>query len=558
MKLKKKNEESTGLQEDKNKKKITLMAAVIILTVVLFAAAITGILAFRKNGGQPQMQAPPAMAEAGENVISASGLTSVGMSEEMWELDFLETELYVDESFLLSGDTAEAGTAVFHVSEETLNKARKELEDALTQAELSYRQGVIDYETDRIDARSTYEKASVNQKYAQDEYNKAAALAAETVEDLEKQVEEARELVEEYTRSVNEDYYRSYYKVDELYQNYYEHFSLLMSFYEKWDVETLEDLSSSMTEGMSGSGTGTEKMQEAAFEGAEGETGGEGFSGNQSAGNSDSSGNSEKLSVYDMLDELVTEEGQEYKAALKAYEEARDLAAASLDQAVSSLSGLEAELAEAQTEYEKGLISCKADYEITLAESQNARIVYETTLQSLEETLSALEAAKTEAEENLALFEEIIGDGYFYTESAGTIVMNGIREGTCLSGEALVIAYNNPETVTITANVDQSDIADIAIGDSAYVAVSEYGNYQGTVTVINPVTMAESRSSVTYQVTVSLEGDISNLDSNLTAYVYFGVTDEMLQQMEQTGKEQTGVLPRQQEGVEDERANKER
>ena len=50
--------------------------------------------------------------------------------------------------------------------------------------------------------------------------------------------------------------------------------------------------------------------------------------------------------------------------------------------------------------------------------------------------------------------------------------------------------------------------------------------------MVNPVTQAQSRSSVTYQVTVTLEGDVSTLDSDLTAYVYFGMSDEMIQKME--------------------------
>lgn len=107
----------------------------------------------------------------------------------------------------------------------------------------------------------------------------------------------------------------------------------------------------------------------------------------------------------------------------------------------------------------------------------------------------------------------------------------------------MVIAYSNPETVTIAASVDQSDIASIAVGDSAYVVVSEYGNFEGTVTAINPVTQAQSRSSVAYQVTVDLEGDISKLESNLTAYVYFGMTDEMLKLQEETKEPEAMEAP---------------
>ena len=105
-------------------------------------------------------------------------------------------------------------------------------------------------------------------------------------------------------------------------------------------------------------------------------------------------------------------------------------------------------------------------------------------MESLEETLTSLKNEKADAEENLALFEEVIGDGYFYTPSAGTIVMNAVREDSYLSGESLIIAYNNPEIVSVTASVDQSDIAGIGIGDSVYVAISGYGNYQGKVTMV--------------------------------------------------------------------------
>ncbi len=120
--------------------------------------------------------------------------------------------------------------------------------------------------------------------------------------------------------------------------------------------------------------------------------------------------------------------------------------------------------------------------------------------------------------------------------------MNGIRKDNYLLGESLVIAYSNPEMVSVTASVDQSDIAGIAIGDDVFVMISGYGNYQGKVTMINPITQAQSRTSVTYQVTVDLEGDVSALDSNLTAYVYFGMPDEMIQEMQNVPQDGGGYL----------------
>lgn len=629
--------------EEKGKRRKKMIIIFLVADVFIIAASAVVLLSIRSKDDSMQMNMPPAMNNLGKDVVTASGLTTVGMLDETWKLDFLQTALYVEESYLSMGDEVGKGTAVFKVSDETLEKARKELEDAVTEADLAYRQGVIDYETGEIDARVTKENAAVNKKYSQTQYDNAAAAAAKTVKELEEQVEEARELAEEYTKSVNEDYYRTYYKIDELYQTYYEHFSLLMEFYEKWDIEEKESLygnSVSSLGGSSSSGNGsgnsslgnislavqsskgtafhtsssepayratnlvlTERSKSDTYsrfttlnvssrndlvlasvvteineeepqdtDGMEtpdgsGETDWEGekkeevpetgngdmpprdkenmgeesfgqeggMPGGAMGGGSMEGGYSEsetQLSVYNLLDELVTQEAEEYETALENYETAKRTAQAGLNKAQSDLASLEAELVTAQTEYEKQLITCKSDYEITLAESDNAQAVYEVTLESLEETLISLENEKEDAEENLALFEKTIGDGYFYTKSAGTIVMNGIRKDSYLSGESLIIAYSDPEKVSVTASVNQSDIAGISIGDSAYVVINEYGNYQGKVTMLSPVTQAQSRSSVTYQVTVTLEGDVSALDSNLTAYVYFGMSDEMIQQME--------------------------
>lgn len=529
------------------KKKWIVTGAVIIAGLAILAG--TTVFFIRKNKGQ-EVQEAPQMPEVSGDIISATGLTSVGMNTETLKLDFLTTELYVEESYLSAGDEVEAGAKVFKISEDTLNEAKQELADRVTETDLAYRQGLIDYENDLLEAESTYKKASIEADYAQTVYDQAVADAKKTVDDLEEQTEEARELLEEYQKSESEDYYRSYYQVDELYAAYYEHFNLLMSFYEKWDIETLNDLygksasslslssitgSSSSSVASTGTAgttasetTGTAEAGDVSFSGMA-QAGGFGAAGGSGTGNSSSSGSgdSEKLSVYNLLDELVTEEGEAYQTALENYEKAKAQAKAGLKKAESNLTDLEAQLVSAQTEYETSLISSKADYEVALAESENAELVYETTKQSLEETLEGLKDDKEEAEENQQSFLEALSDRYFYTEKAGTVVISAVSADSYLSGDTLVIAYSNPETVTITAQVDQADIAGIEIGEEAYVMISGYGNYEGNVTMLNPVTQADSKTSVTYQVTVTLSGDVSDLTSNLTAYVYFGDVEAM-------------------------------
>ena len=226
-----------------------------------------------------------------------------------------------------------------------------------------------------------------------------------------------------------------------------------------------------------------------------------------------------------MLDEEVQENEKLYDQAVEEYEAAKKKAASSLSQAQTNLKLLNTQLEEAQIAYDKQQVSSQSDYDAAAAESSSAQEVYEAELSRIEEETSVALNEKEEAEENLQEFEEQIGDGYLYTQNAGTIMMVGVRKESALSGSSMVLAYSNPESVTVTASVDQSSIASIAIGESAVVEISDYGTFQGRVGKINPVSQSDSKSSIYYSVTIELSGDISGLSQNLSAAVYFGIQE---------------------------------
>lgn len=518
------------------------LIAVIVAGIILTAAISAGVYFFIMKENVLGMGERPQMNDMGENIISASGLTATGMEEEKYELDFLETALYVEESYLSMGDTVEEKTPVFKISDETLAAARKELEDAEEEARLAYRQGEIDYETQKLEAESTYRRAEINKQYAQAVYDDSLKESKQKVESLEKQVEEAQEIYDEYTAAAESNYYYTYYKVEELKEEYYNNFSFLMELYEKWDIESLNDQHPNAGNAASGSGSArgsggtnssgsTGGSSSTSDLGSASDSGGANGSASMSeSGNMGSSEESGKITVYEMMEALVEKNGEEYEKAVENYEKNTKMAVASLDSAKSNLASLQAELEEAQLAYDKQVIASRSDYDTTIAESENAKTVYDTTVQKLEEELEALKGDKEEAEENLELFENTIGDGYFYTGSSGTVMMNMVRENSYLTANDIIMAYSSPETVTVAAAVQQADIANISVGDSAYIVISEYGNYSGEVISINPISASESRSSVTYTVTVKLAGDVENLESNLTAYVYFGISEEEMEQ----------------------------
>ncbi len=147
-------------------------------------------------------------------------------------------------------------------------------------------------------------------------------------------------------------------------------------------------------------------------------------------------------------------------------------------------------------------------------------------MQKANDELETLEDEKTEAEENLAEFEALLGDGYFYTQNAGTVMMLGVRSTYNLQGGSMVVAYRNTEDISVTVSVSQEDINKLEVGDSAQVIIEDYGTFEGQITYLNPISNSDSRTNITYEVMVDLNGDnISSLKENLTATVIFQTGD---------------------------------
>lgn len=532
------------LRSLERKKKIAL-GVVPILALAIFGGVIFLLVKStgKEEAGKPE--GPGRLPGLGENVISASGSTSVGMQEESFDLDYIETKLEIEEVFLSSQDEAAEGTAILKLTEESIQAARRELERKAKQAALDYRQQLLDSEEEKITAKQTLDASLARGAYASCIYEESLQEYADKISECKEQIKEAQELVDEYTASIESDYYYTYYEVAEKKEEFEKSFSSLMQLYEEWDIPGLEDHYRTTT-GSAGNVSSSGAAQAASSDSGSGQSSadsqagdmGQPSGGGQAGGMGQPSGggqggsvsltsenNYTKLTVYNMLDEEVQENEKLYDQAVEDYEAAREKAESSLVQAQSNLKLLNTQLEEAQIAYDRQQVSSRSDMENTAAESSGAQEAYESELNRIEEELSVALNEKEEAEENLQAFEDTIGDGCLYTQSAGTVMMVAVRAGSELSGEGMVLAYSNPASVTVTASVGQSDIASIKIGESAVVEISDQGTFRGTVSKINPVSQSNSKSSIYYSVTIELDGDVSKLTQNLSATVYFGMQE---------------------------------
>lgn len=484
----------------KHKKKIIIIS-VSLITVVVIAVGVTVYFVRKGNTiGNPFGQGRNAGVgfELSGEMVGATGVTNVGVTEETFPVENLTTGLEVEEVYVSSDDAVEAGTSIVKFTAESISDARAELEQTLKEADLAYRAGIIEYEQSKITAKYDYENTLLEGEQAEQIYKETIANLQSEITRAKESLEETREQIAEYESYVNDGSYRSYFKVDEYQVVYDETLEILVDKMDEWGI----DWSQVTGGGMSGRITGM--------------------------GGSDNQYVTALSSLYSILEDHL----DNLEQAQSDYDDAVANAAFELQTLQLQLPGLEQAVIEAQEKYDTQVLQAKLTYETSVSNAEHAVSDYETALQKAESDYEVLKNAWEDAQENLELFESCVGDGYFYATNNGTILRTMVRVGREVSSESVIFMYSNPEEMTVTVSVDQADIATITIGDKVYVQSTEYGGFTGEVTELNPVSVSGSRTSVTYQVTVKLTGNMEQMPANTSVTVIFGMTEEEIERMQ--------------------------
>ncbi|MDD7146817.1 MAG: efflux RND transporter periplasmic adaptor subunit [Lachnospiraceae bacterium] len=513
------DKESVKAPDKKRKKRIALMVAA---AIIVAAGAVSGYLYWRSTltTETPQTPFPP---RDGENVVSATGTTSTGLIEKEIALDFLDADLIVEDVYVSSADEVESGTAVLRLTDNSYKEAYRELERALMEAELAYRQGEIDYENKKLEAENEQKHSQIASDFAQIVYDDTLMEAQIVVQRTEQEVVDAQEIVDEYIDGIENDAYREEYEVDEKKAAYERNVAL---FFEK-----LDDYGYELDDDDDDDPNTYNIVQK-------GSTGSTGAAGSSGSGDSSTSQSGEgESTVLAMLKAEYQENKEEYDDAVKDYEAALAQAKAGLAQAQDTLELKQLALEEAQMDYEKKKAVADADYEKAVLGGQKAQTVYQTTIKRQEEALEVLSDALEDARDNMESFEEIFPDGCAYTEGAGTVLMIRAMKGMELEKEGILFAYSDASVMNVNASVDQSVISQIQVGEEAAIVMEDYDTCTGIVKSINPISESTSRSSVTYNVVLEIQGDISELSANVTANVYFGMDAQAYEERRNENKE---------------------
>ena len=202
------------------------------------------------------------------------------------------------------------------------------------------------------------------------------------------------------------------------------------------------------------------------------------------------------------------------------------------DAAEDLLEQLTDSLEEVQTQYEE-LQRMEKIYELQIQYTYDtaklaaklAEITYEQELQEWENTLSEAEGEQETIEEQKAMLDAMT-DGTICAEQSGIVASVSYDEGDVISSSVPVISYYDTDTVTVTLEIPQEEIAGIVVGQTVKVQMDRFGRIEGTVSEksVEPES-GTSRTNVIYTVEVSIENEAGRINSGTAATVTFSETE---------------------------------
>jgi len=390
---------------------------ILISTVVVIGLAITSFFLIQdmKKGSTDEKTELANGFVVTEETVYAAGTTAIGVVSEEFEPDYITSDLYIEEVYISTGDVITEGTKLFKLSDDSIIDAREELETIAESADLAYRAGLIEYEQGKITAKYDYDITLLESEQAKEVYEDTIMQLNSRLEEKQEAVEESEEIIAEYTNAINNNTYASEYGVDEKQATYDENLAILQAKSEEWGIPYAAFISPS------GGSSGYDPWELITLE-----------------------------QLYKELEENL----KDLEEAEEEYEYMVENASLLLTIEELNLESLKSELYEMQEDYDIEVMEAETTYQKALAKSALVESDYETELSKIEEEYNDLLDEKEDADENLAEFEELIGDTYFYSSSAGIILRTAVSEDRYLQAESVVVEYSNSEIVTVS--VDRS------------------------------------------------------------------------------------------------------
>ena len=225
----------------------------------------------------------------------------------------------------------------------------------------------------------------------------------------------------------------------------------------------------------------------------------------------------------DAVQSTLEQAQKEFDSAVETYNKNEEETNTKITELTDSLDDLKSDYEQAERDATTQKAELQNEYDTAVVEGKYAGSTYESTVSELESAVeSAQDTLDTLKEEQTALLA--LENGVVTADEDGTIAAVPYEaEDTLQSGTAFAL-YCDTQTIMISVEVPQENIAQVGVGDEVSVMIA--GNRDGAVTgtvssIASSATTGGSVSNVTYAVIVSIDNSDGRLGSGSSATVTF-------------------------------------
>ncbi len=198
-----------------------------------------------------------------------------------------------------------------------------------------------------------------------------------------------------------------------------------------------------------------------------------------------------------------------------------------IEQAQENVSLCAKQLLQAKRDLETGMLSAQETYELRMLAYTSAQETYDVTMAYLEDELKEQQEIYEETSEKWEEFTSHIEGTVIQAKYDGVITSVGLSEGESLTTGATIVTLYDTDAVSMTVELDEEDMTDIALGSKANISFIAYPGkvFEATVSEISDAS-TDTSGNVTYEVTATILGNSDGLFQGMTGMITF-ITKEV-------------------------------
>ncbi len=501
----------------------------VLLGIMLAAVTVSGIgyhVAASDIGESKQEKEQTVTSEESGKRFTEEGTTQIKTESQTPDFSVEAVTMTVEEVYVEAGMTVEEGTVLLKITDESMADAIAYYEEAIEDAGTALETAQIQLESGMLEAGYELQDAELAAETAQSSYDTAVSELALSVDEKKEVYDNAVDEIDLYQEALNNGTYYTQVGAEEkqaavdaataAVADAQSALTVAQSNYDAAQTAIAADMEnlSAQIAANAAYETLAAFAEQVATDYANVQTAAAELSQKQIAADT-------AQSTFEKATLTLENAGKEYDALVQqANEKLEEL-----------YSGLE-ELQEAYEQAERDAVTAQAEiqkeYDEAVLTGTYADTEYEATIAALRENVETAEDTLEELlEEQEALFA--IEDGVICADRTGTIAAVSYEAENTLQDGAALVSYYDMDTIYISVEVAQEQIALLTVEDEVTVSVTgSRENVTGEIaSIATEKTSGGSISNVTYAVVIAIDNSKGALSSGSSATVLFDYEEEI-------------------------------